>query len=92
MRVIARAYGGEPLQRVATGSTETLTYVLHPSVASAVGTKPFSGVGFPRNDVFVFDLTIFESLCRAWDTDNAEQLAQIWRQATLAPPVAMAAA
>lgn len=79
MLVIARAYGGEPLQRVLTGQTETLAYVLHPSVASAVGIKPFSGVGFPASDVFQFDLNLFDSLCGAWQAGDHEQLDRAWK-------------
>lgn len=82
MLVIARAYGGEPLQRVATGATDALTYILHPSIASAVGAKPFSGVGFPNRDVFQFDLGVFESLCRAWQAGDSNQLDRAWGHAT----------
>lgn len=82
MLVIARAYGGEPLQRVATGHTDTLTYILHPSVADAVGTKPFSGVGFPNGDVFEFESNVFESLNRAWEAGNVGELSRVWAMAT----------
>jgi hypothetical protein len=65
---------------------------LHPSVASAVGTKPFSGVGFPNGDVFEFDRATFESLCRAWQSGDAEMLARARQNATLAQERSMEAA
>lgn len=82
MRVIAMAYGGEPLQRVCTGSTETLAYILHPSKASACGITPFSGVGFPISSVFEFDLAVFDSLCQAWQSGDAVQMERAWSVAT----------
>ena len=90
MIVIARAYGGEPLQRVLTGQVGTLAYVLHPSVASAVGIKPFSGVGFPIGDVFEFDPGLFDSLCTAWQTGDHDQLNRAWDRATQVREDAMA--
>lgn len=92
MRVIAKAYGGEPLQRICTGCTDKLAYVMHPSKASAIGIIKFYGVGFPLSDVFEFDLPVFDSLCQAWKSRDPVALAHAWSIATPIAKKAMRAA
>lgn len=82
MQVIAKAYGDEPLQRVVTGRAGSIVYLLHPSVVNACGTTPFSGVGFPAASVFEFDLAVFDSLSRAWQSGDLGALARAWAVAT----------
>lgn len=82
MHVIAKAYGDEPLQRVVTGRAGATVYLLHPSVVNACGTAPFSGVGFPAASVFNFDLAVFDSLSRAWQSSDAAALSRAWAMAT----------
>ena len=83
MRVIARAYGDEPLQRVVTGECGKLVYLLNPSVADANGAPEMSGVGFPLSAVYRFDLPTFESLCLAWRSGNKQELRAAWAKARL---------
>jgi hypothetical protein len=78
MRVIAKAYADEPLQRVATGICGKIVYLLNPSVAVANGTTPLSGVGFPISSVYEFHLATFESLCLAWQSGDVDELARLW--------------
>lgn len=92
MHVIARAYGDEPLQRVVTGACGKLIYLLNPSVVSAQGSRPLSGVGFPSSAVYEFDLATFESLCRAWRSGDDGELQQAWQAAHLLSEDAMVAA
>ena len=66
--VIARAYGGEPLKRVATQAQKCLVYILNPMCHSESG-----GVGFPIQDVFIYDEDIFLTLCHQWGREGKTQ-------------------
>lgn len=71
MRVIAIAYGEKPLDRVATGETRNLIYVAAASTENAHAPRDFSGVGFPRESVYLFDAAVFEALIRAAGNEQA---------------------
>lgn len=60
--VIARAYGGEPLKRVATEIQGCLVYISNPAWCTESG-----DVGFPQQDVFVYDEDVFLALCQQWE-------------------------
>jgi len=82
MRVIARAYGDEPLQRIVTGSCGNLVYLINPSLDNANGIRPLSGVGFPKSSIYEFELATFESLCLAWRSGDPERLRRAWGMTT----------
>jgi hypothetical protein len=84
MRVIAMAYGGEPLDRVATGEGPGVVYVANPSTFSSTGIERNAGVGFPVRYVFVFDQELFDSLNRAWAAEDEAELDRLWH---LAEPI-----
>jgi hypothetical protein len=88
MRVIARAYGDRPLDRVVVGAAEKVVYIAAQSVARAMAPGESGGVGFPRNCVFSFDQSLFESLSSAWERKDQSKLADLWAAAT---PVQIAA-
>lgn len=82
MHVIAMAYGGEPLDRIVTGTHGNVVYVLNPSVASAKDVTPLSGVGFPQWAVFRHDGNLLDSLSAAWSAGDAVNLKRLWAKAT----------
>lgn len=82
MRVIARAYGDEPLDRIATGRASGVTYILNPSTISSTGIEPNSGVGFPDRFVFRFDQSLWERLWEAWEHGNTDDLLRLWDEAS----------
>ncbi len=64
--VIARAYGGEPLKRIATGVGKGLVYVANPALLRALETGESLPVGFPDRDVFEFDPEAYRALAGEW--------------------------
>lgn len=60
-KIIARAYGGEPLLRMAGVQNRGLVYIKNPD-----SLDDDSFVGFPRQDVFAMDESIFEVLKQEW--------------------------
>lgn len=82
MQCIARAYGGEPLERVVNGSTPTLVYVVHPSMSDALEQEPELGVGFPSEHVFKHDHALFERLRSAYTGGDREALRALWETAS----------
>jgi hypothetical protein len=81
MRAIARAYGDEPLDRIVTGASGRVVYLINPSSVGATKPEPLSGVGFPRWAVFEYDSQLLESLIAAWDAGNNETLQKLWSEA-----------
>lgn len=81
MYVIAKAYGGEPLRRIATGHAHGLTYVVNPEAVENAEVAPLSGVGFPDAAVFAFDESLFVQLRVAWESRAAAALKDLWRMA-----------
>jgi hypothetical protein len=64
--VLVRAFGGKPLRRVATGKSSRLIYVATPEAIPAEGIKEPLGVGFPPEDVFVYDSKAYDDLERVF--------------------------
>ncbi len=81
MRALAKAYGDEPLERVVTGVTPHVAYLVNPSTVSSTGIEANTGVGFPRDCVYRFDRALFDSLSAAWQEHNPLKLESLWRQA-----------
>jgi hypothetical protein len=82
MRVLARAYKDQPLDRILVGENARVFYIANPSTVSSTGRCTSGGVGFPKACVFNFDSTLFESLDEAWQRGDTETLASLWREAT----------
>lgn len=78
MRVLARAYGDRPLDRIATGATGGLVYLLNPAVVNSGDVKAMSGVGFPEWSVFGFDAALFDSLQAAWTRGDSAAVKELW--------------
>ncbi|MFI5012712.1 MAG: hypothetical protein ACHQAY_10215 [Hyphomicrobiales bacterium] len=75
---IAKAYGGEPLERYVVGTGYNLIYVVSPMVAKTTGDATDEGVGFPIADVFVFESKLFARMRAAYDAGNVRELAALW--------------
>jgi hypothetical protein len=79
MRVLAMAYGGRPLERLAVGRGKGVIYL---STDNSNESPISNGVGFPENCVFEFERELFHSLQHAWLSQNEEALEHLWAKAT----------
>jgi hypothetical protein len=86
MRVIARAYMDEPLDRVVVGEGKRVTYIAAHSAPCSTGNVRSDGVGFPKNCVFKYEPGLFESLSEAWKSQDSERLSLLWQRAELLEP------
>jgi hypothetical protein len=77
--VIARAFRGEPLLRVVIGSRGTIVYVANPQNVDKSELDQAEGVGFPLEDVFVFDRSIFSALEKEWSRHRTTP-DSLWRK------------
>ena len=76
--VIARGYRGEPLKRVAICAENGLIYVANPDYVYAVKAGDSFPVGFPPEDVFVFEKAAFLALRAAWGLTQQEPPPAMW--------------
>lgn len=68
--VIARAYRGEALRRVALSTGKGLVYVAAEGALEAVLEGIVPPVGFPVQDVFRFEAGAFDDLALQWSRDG----------------------
>lgn len=81
MNVIAKAYGDQPLNRVAVGARGRVIFVAAVSALRAATNPDEVGVGFPHDCVFFFEPTLFDSLSAAWRAGDIATLNALWNQA-----------
>jgi hypothetical protein len=81
MRVIAKAYGDEPLDRTTSGEGAGVVFLVNPDMNRSDSYSE-SGVGFPRSCVYQFDSALLESLRRAWADEDHTELGRLWNKAT----------
>lgn len=65
--VIARAYQGQPLHRVAIEESERLIYITIPERVPAVEAGDWYPTGFPKEDIFVYNSDTYEILRSQWE-------------------------
>lgn len=70
-RVIVRASGGEPLERIVMGRGRRVIYLANPHRISAELSGETDPVGFPVEDVFAFNDQVYEALCLQWQKTQA---------------------
>lgn len=85
MCCIARAFGGQPLDRVLVEARGRVGYIVKPSVDDAVNTDQSEGVGFPLGDLFLFDVGLLEALALAFDSRDERRLGTLWGSAQPLP-------
>jgi hypothetical protein len=78
--VLARAYGGEPLQRALVELGATVAYLANPTRLAAVEAGESYPVGFPNEDVFDFDEDLYARLRGQWERDGKTDQS-LWSQA-----------
>lgn len=78
MRVIAKAYGDEPIVRDVIFSNKRLAYLVKNDDDSPVVDDGVSGVGFPLDCIFRFDGALVTDLESAWESGNHRRLAELW--------------
>lgn len=69
--VIARAHRGEPVQRVVFGLGDNCVYLANPASIEAVESGESSPIGFPDEDVFIFDSAAYTALRSEWDQQHS---------------------
>lgn len=80
MRVIARAYGDEPLDRSTSGEGDGVVFIVNSNMNRSDGLSE-SGVGFPRRCVYEFDAALFDSLREVFSRGDAAALERLWSKA-----------
>ena len=70
-RVIARAYGGEPVTLVLIHRNHKLAYLAAPSRTEAISNGESIPVGFPIDDVFIYNSDTYEHIRTEWDRNGA---------------------
>jgi len=80
MRVIAKAYGGEPLDRTTSGEGDGVVFIVNPDINRSENLSE-SGVGFPRWCVYEFDSALFESLREVFGRGDMAALEMLWSKA-----------
>jgi hypothetical protein len=68
--VIVRAFGGRPLKRAVVREGRTVNYVADPTRLQAVENGESGAIGFPWNDVFIYEDQIFIELESEWKIDG----------------------
>jgi len=81
MRVIARGYGGEPLDREVASTACDKLYLVNPSALDADDDIASVGVGFPVCAVFQYESALLAGLQSAYARGDALGLAALWRKA-----------
>lgn len=80
MRVIARAYGDEPLDRTTSGESDGVVFIVNSNMNRSENLSE-SGVGFPRSCVYEFDSELFDSLREVFRRGDAATLEALWSKA-----------
>lgn len=76
--VIARAYLGEPLRRVALDMSDRLVYITTPERIPAVEMGNWCPTGFPKEDIFYYNSNTYEILLAQW-RERGETDPAVWR-------------
>lgn len=78
--VMARAFRGEPLCRVAVDHGNGLIYIANPARLDSVRKGESFPVGFPKEDVFTYDEQIFRRLRDQWEERGTTD-PELWQKA-----------
>lgn len=78
-KVLVRASQGEPLVRTVISEGESVIYLANPARLSEVQSGQTDPIGFPREDVFIYEPEVARRLMSAWQNDAATD--DIWRDA-----------
>lgn len=82
MRVIARAYEDQPLDRVVVGEEGDTVFLVNPSVNRTQSELEEAGVGFPRFCVYPYSSELLIKLQTAWDGSSRAALVDLWGEAS----------
>lgn len=83
-QVMVRADQGKPLRQVALMAANGLIYVSRNESPEAVELGEINAVGFPKEDVYVFDMTLFKRLEAEWRSEDATR-PKTWSAASRYP-------
>jgi hypothetical protein len=77
--VIARAAGGKPINAVVVSHTDRVFYISAVTRIEAVRNGQIEPIGFPKEDVFLFNTMAYELLSAEWQEKGATSKSS-WRQ------------
>lgn len=80
-RVIARAYAGEPLDRLAVGVGHGLIYIINPVLDGTDREAALWSIGFPEYAVYEFDEATYERILAAYLSPDRRGLMDLWKTA-----------
>lgn len=67
MLVLARAYRGQPLQRVAVRWDHNYVFLSNPDSVWAIEAGEAYPIGFPSEDVYIYESTTYDELLALWN-------------------------
>jgi hypothetical protein len=67
---MARAWRGEPWRCVVVQSAGCAAFLTAEDQVAAMDAGEIAPIGFPAEDVYEFDLGIFDALCRQWESQH----------------------
>lgn len=79
--MIVRAFGGEPLERVAIGTQDRGVLICRPDRIEAVERGESEPVCFPSDLVFAASPDLFAALRSAYAAGDKDRLEALWHQA-----------
>ncbi len=69
--VIARAFEGKPLKRIALNRANGLVYVADEDRIPAIEAGESWPVGFPMEDIYIYKTNTYENLMTEWEENGA---------------------
>jgi hypothetical protein len=80
-KVLARAFGQKPLERVVWDIEGEKVFICRPDLLEACERRESWPVGFPVADIFQFDASLYKRLESAMRRKDTRNLSSIWTEA-----------
>lgn len=80
-KVLARAWGGKPLERVELRRDLDVAYLCNPLALEALAVGRTFPIGFPLEDVFAFDAGLYQDLMMAYSLGESARVSALWARA-----------
>jgi hypothetical protein len=80
-KVLVKAYGDRPLERAVWEVGNGKVYISRPELIELCERREAWPIGFPKEDVFLFDDSLYRRLESAARRKDKRQLAGIWSEA-----------
>lgn len=70
IEVIVRCHRGMPARLSVVGATKKLVYLSPPDLVEAIKSGLTGAIGYPIEDVFLFNSEAYERLSKQWDSSG----------------------